>query len=107
MNDETQNTDPLLIGVMTPDEKAQMDKLRQSHQVTLLKIGQIEAQKQDLLKALDILDARGKEISKGVATRLGIAEGVTWTATPDGKIRLVPLSGQQQPPPSPAPMEVV
>jgi hypothetical protein len=89
MSDDPQ-ADPLLIGNLSDEEKGEMDKLRQSHQMTLLRIGQLEVQKRDMLTALDLLDKQGNDLSARIGQRLGITAGVKWNANPDGTVRLVP-----------------
>lgn len=80
------NTDlPGYVGTLEEGEMRLLNSLRQTSTQIVLKIGQLEVQKAQLLGQLDQVENRSRSVVTGATTRFG-AEGNQWNIQPDGKV---------------------
>jgi len=76
---------PGYVGQLETGEMQLLNSLRQASTQVVLKIGQLEVQKAQLLGQLDQIENRSRSVVTGATKRFGV-EGNQWNIQPDGKV---------------------
>lgn len=95
-----------ILGGVDPQAKDMVFGSQQRVRALTLQIGQLELQKDNLLRQIRQINADAQKIVDKEAERLGIPPGIPWQMGGDGVARLVPPQGipQAAPPAGPTPV---
>ena len=77
---------PGYVGTLEQDEFQMLRSLQQMSSQTVMKIGQLEVQKANLLASLRGSEQRAQAMMDRAAERFGVAPGQRWSVGPDGKV---------------------
>lgn len=92
--------DPNIVGSLTPQEMAMLQRTRAQNNQLVNEIGNIEVRKARLLGTLSEMEERVNQIIQEAGKRLGLKDGVQFQVLPDGRVRAVPAVAVPPPVPS-------
>lgn len=77
------------VGTLEPEEAEKIQQLNMQSRNLLLHLGQLDVQKQQILKSLEKIQAETLVLNKGIVGRLDLPEGSALSINQKGEIFLV------------------